>query len=98
MFVGSPSFTVSELAPTAKEAAQTAAPKAEAKAEPEEEEEYVSGWEDCPSCYGGQCSACSGRGGKDQYSPGLPREWEPCWKCHGDGDCNRCDGFGKILA
>ena len=65
--------------------------------EPEEEEEE-SGWKDCPDCYGGQCSACSGRGGKDQYSPGLPREWEPCWKCHGDGDCSKCNGFGKVLA
>lgn len=100
MFVGSPSFTVSELAPTAKEAAaqqtQTVS-KPAAAPEPEEEEEE-SGWKDCPDCFGGQCTACSGRGGKDQYSPGLPREWEPCWKCHGDGDCGKCNGFGKVLA
>lgn len=56
------------------------------------------GWVDCPSCSGGQCTACGGRGGKDQYSPGLPREWEECWKCHGDGNCTKCDGFGKVLA
>ena len=100
MFVGSPSFTVSELAPTAKEAAAAQQTQTVSKpaAAPEPEEEKESGWVDCPSCYGGQCSACSGRGGKDQYSPGLPREWEPCWKCHGDGDCGKCNGFGKVLA
>ena len=55
------------------------------------------GWVDCPSCYNGNCTACNGRGGKDSYSPGLPREWDECWKCDGDGDCDRCDGFGKVL-
>lgn len=102
MFTASPSFTISELAPTAKESAPAQQAQAEAKPaaakEAEDEEEYESVWEDCPSCYGGQCSACGGRGGKDQYSPGLPREWEECWKCHGDGDCTKCDGFGKVLA
>ena len=56
-----------------------------------------SGWVDCPSCSGGNCTACNGSKGKYSYSPGLPREWEPCWKCNGDGDCDKCDGFGKIL-
>jgi len=55
------------------------------------------GYVDCPSCSGGNCTACGGRGGKDQYSPGLPREWEECWKCHGDGKCDKCNGFGQIF-
>jgi len=55
------------------------------------------GWVDCPRCYGGDCTACGGSGGDYSYSPGLPREWNDCWKCHGDGDCDKCDGFGKIL-
>jgi len=98
-FVGSPSFVVDEMAPKEKEAAPepATASKPASQAEPEPEEKS-SVWEDCPSCFGGQCSACGGRGGKDQYSPGLPREWEECWKCHGDGDCTKCDGFGKVLA
>lgn len=92
--VCSPSFAVEEMAPMKTENVPAPAPEPE----PEPEEEPSSGWVDCPSCYGGQCSACSGRGGKDQYSPGLPREWEPCWKCHGDGDCGKCNGRGKVLA
>ena len=56
-----------------------------------------SGWIDCPNCYGGNCTACNGRKGKYSYSPGLPQEWDPCWKCYGDGDCSKCNGFGKVL-
>ena len=56
-----------------------------------------SGYVDCPSCYGGKCTACNGRKGEYSYSPGLEREWEECWKCGGNGKCSRCDGFGKIF-
>lgn len=75
-------------------------PAPEPAPEPDEDSSESSsggGWVDCPSCYSGKCTACNGRGGKDSYSPGLPREWDECWKCYGDGKCDRCDGFGKIL-
>ena len=89
----------SDLIPTVEEEpAQTASAPSEKKENDSEEKETESGWEDCPSCYGGNCTACNGRGGKDSYSPGLPREWDPCWKCHGSGDCGKCGGFGKVLA
>ncbi|MBQ3568255.1 MAG: hypothetical protein IJA25_04925 [Anaerotignum sp.] len=55
------------------------------------------GYVDCPSCYGGNCTACNGSKGEYSYSPGLDREWEECWKCRGNGKCSRCDGFGKIF-
>ena len=89
----------SDLIPTMEEEpAQTASSSSEKKENDSEDKETESGWEDCPSCYGGNCTACNGRGGKDSYSPGLPREWDPCWKCHGSGDCSKCGGFGKVLA
>ncbi len=76
-------------------------PEPEPVSEPKEDSDDTSsnssGWVDCPNCYGGNCTACNGRGGKDSYSPGLPREWDPCWKCNGDGDCSKCNGFGKVL-
>lgn len=72
-------------------------PVPEPDSEPEEDSDDTSGWVDCPSCYGGNCTACNGRKGQYSYSPGLPREWDPCWKCNGDGDCSKCNGFGKIL-
>jgi len=56
-----------------------------------------SGYVDCPSCSGGNCTACNGLKGEYSYSPGLEREWEECWKCNGTGDCFRCDGFGQIF-
>ena len=56
-----------------------------------------SGYVDCPSCYGGNCTACNGSKGEYSYSPGLDREWEECWKCNGTGDCSRCGGDGQIL-
>ncbi len=56
-----------------------------------------SGYVDCPSCYGGNCTACNGRRGEYSYSPGLDREWEECWKCNGTGDCSRCGGDGQIF-
>ncbi|MBQ7084905.1 MAG: hypothetical protein IJM95_06590, partial [Anaerotignum sp.] len=55
------------------------------------------GYVDCPSCYGGNCTACNGRKGEYSYSPGLDREWEECWKCNGTGDCSRCGGDGQIF-
>jgi len=55
------------------------------------------GYVDCPSCYGGNCTACNGRRGEYSYSPGLDREWEDCWKCNGSGDCSRCGGDGQIF-
>ena len=27
---------------------------------------------------------------------GLPREWDECWKCYGDGKCDKCNGHGWI--
>lgn len=55
------------------------------------------GYVDCPSCSGGNCTACNGSKGEYSYSPGLEREWEECWKCRGNGKCSKCDGFGKIF-
>ena len=55
------------------------------------------GYVDCPSCYGGNCTACNGRKGEYSYSPGLDREWEECWKCNGTGDCSRCGGDGQVF-
>ena len=55
------------------------------------------GYVDCPSCAYGDCSACSGKGGKESYSPGLDREWENCWKCGGSGNCSKCSGSGQIF-
>ena len=56
-----------------------------------------SGYADCPSCYGGKCTACNGSKGEYSYSPGLDREWEECWKCNGTGKCSRCGGDGRIF-
>lgn len=72
-------------------------PVPEPKEDSDDTSSTTSGWVDCPNCYGGNCSACNGRKGKYSYSPGLPREWDPCWKCYGDGDCSKCNGFGKVL-
>ena len=55
------------------------------------------GYVDCPSCSGGNCTACNGSKGEYSYSPGLDREWEECWKCNGTGDCSRCGGDGQIF-
>ena len=55
------------------------------------------GYVDCPSCYGGNCTACNGSKGKYSYSPGLEREWKDCWKCNGTGKCSKCGGFGQIF-
>ena len=55
------------------------------------------GYVDCPSCSGGNCTACNGRRGEYSYSPGLDREWEECWKCRGTGKCSKCKGSGQIF-
>lgn len=55
------------------------------------------GYVDCPSCYGGNCTACNGSKGEYSYSPGLEREWEECWKCRGTGKCSKCGGSGQIF-
>ena len=55
------------------------------------------GYADCPSCSGGNCTACNGSKGEYSYSPGLDREWEDCWKCNGSGKCSKCGGSGQIF-